>query len=220
MKKETTITATVFFVVGFLAGYITFVLTATKGQVSPASTTAAAGSQPQGDVSAGAATTNPVNGASPALPEGHPPIDTDTAIRMVQEEMAQNPKDPKPPLGLANFLYDQKQFAQAIEWYQKALALDPSNVDARTDMGTAYFNSGKADEALREYRKSLEIDPHHKQTMFNIIIVYLEGKHDRAAARKAWERLHQEDPNYKGLDDLKQKVDATQAFPTSLPNSR
>jgi len=214
MKRETVITATVFLVVGFLAGYITFSLISSR---SPASAMAAASTQPQGDAPAAETASGTAAGANRALPEGHPAVDTDTAIRMVQQEMAQNPKDPKPPLTLANFLYDQKHFAQSIEWYQKALALDPSNVDARTDMGTAYFSSGNPDEALAAYRKSLEIDPHHEQTMFNLIIVEMEGKHDLAAARKAWARLHQQDPAYKGLDDLKQKLDAAQGSPADVP---
>jgi tetratricopeptide (TPR) repeat protein len=218
MKRETIITATVFLVVGFLGGYITFSLTSSKGPGSPASAPVAASAQQEGEAPAAETATGAAAGASRALPEGHPPVDTDTAIRMVQEEMVQNPKDPKLPLGLANFLYDQKRFAQSIEWYQKALALDRSNVNARTDMGTAYFNSGNPDEALQAYRKSLEIDPHHAQTMFNQIIVEMEGKHDLAAARKAWAHLHQQDPAYKGLDDLKQKLDAAQGSPTGVPS--
>jgi len=220
MKRETIITATVFLVVGFLAGYITFSLTSSKGPGSPASAPASAGAQQQGDAPAAETASGAAAGASRALPEGHPAVDPDTAIRMVQDEMAQNPKDPKPPLGLANFLYDQKRFAQSIEWYQKALALDPSNVDARTDMGTAYFNSGKPDQALEAYHKSLDLDPHHAQTMFNLIVVEMEGKHDLAAARKAWARLHQQDPAYKGLDELKQRLDAAQGSPAGAPNSQ
>ena len=72
---------------------------------------------------------------------------------------AQNPKDPDICLKLANYLYDQKQYDQSIEWYHRALALDPKNVNARTDLGTAYFYSGRSQDALAEYRKSLAIDP-------------------------------------------------------------
>jgi cytochrome c-type biogenesis protein CcmH/NrfG len=214
--KREIITAAVFLVVGFLAGYITFSLTSSKSPGSLASAPAAGTEQPGG--AGGGTAAGAAAGATRALPEGHPPVDTDTAIRMVQDEMAQNPKDPKPPLRLANFLYDQKHFAQSIEWYQKALALDPSDVDARTDMGTAYFNNGNPDAALEAYRKSLEINPHHTQTMFNLIIVEMEGKHDLAAARKAWARLHQQDPGYKGLDDLKQRLDAAQSSPAGEAN--
>jgi len=43
-----------------------------------------------------------------------------------------------------------------------------------------------------------------------MIVVNLEGTHDYAAARKAWDRLHKLDPANPALQDLKQKLDAAQ----------
>jgi len=144
------------------------------------------------------------------LPEGHPPIDNTLIIKQLQEEAQQNPKDPDIPLKLANFLYDQRQYQQAIEWYQKSLALNPNNVNARTDLGTAYYYVGQSGEALKQYSQSLAIDPDHKPTLRNVIVVNLEGTHDLAAARKAWERLHKLDPANPDVQSLKQKLDAAQ----------
>ena len=144
------------------------------------------------------------------LPEGHPPIDNALIIKQLQEEAQQNPKDPDVPLKLANFLYDQRQYQQAIEWYQKSLALNPNNVNARTDLGTAYYYAGQALQALKQYSQSLAIDPDHKPTLLNLIVVNLEGTHDLAAARKAWDRLHKLDPANPSLPSLKQKLDAAQ----------
>jgi tetratricopeptide (TPR) repeat protein len=142
------------------------------------------------------------------LPEGHPPIDTSAVVKQLQEEADHNPKDPDAPLKLANFLYDQRQYEQAIEWYQKSLAIDPKNVNARTDLGTAYFYLGQSQQALKEYSKSLAIDPDHKPTLLNMIVVNLEGTHDIAAARRAWEHLHNLEPANPALPSLKQKLDA------------
>jgi tetratricopeptide (TPR) repeat protein len=144
----------------------------------------------------------------PGLPEGHPPIDSASIIKQLEEEAEQNPKDPEIPLKLANFLYDQRQYRQAIEWYQKTLALNPKNVNARTDLGTAYFLIGQTRQALKEYSQSLAIDPEHKPTLLNVIVVNLEGTHDMAAARRAWDRLHDLDPSNPALPSLKQKLDA------------
>jgi tetratricopeptide (TPR) repeat protein len=138
----------------------------------------------------------------PGLPEGHPPIDTALFIKQLQEEAEQNPKDATVPLRLANFLYDQRQYQQAIEWYQKSLALDPQNVNARTDMGTAYFYLGQTGQALKEYSQSLAIDPDHKPTLLNVIVVNLEGTHDTAAAQRAWDRLRRLDPSNPALQSL------------------
>jgi len=145
------------------------------------------------------------------LPEGHPAIDNGLIVKQLQEEAQQNPKDPEIPLKLANFLYDQRQYQQAIEWYQKSLALNPNSVNARTDLGTAYYYTGQSAEALKQYNQSLAIDPDHKPTLLNVIVVNLEGTHNLAAARRAWERLHKLDPTNPNLQSLKQKLDAAQS---------
>lgn len=198
MKKETIITAAVFLVVGFFIGYIT---EAEFNWNAPAKMAPAAA--PAADATAGAAATG---SDGQKLPPGHPPLDLATKIKALENQAAQSPKDPQPLLDLANLYYDQKQFDHAADWYEKALALDPKNVNARTDLGTAYYNIGRARDALKEYEKSLKVDPTHEPTMFNIIIVNLEGTHDLAAARAAWDRLHKRNPNYPGLEDLKDKL--------------
>jgi cytochrome c-type biogenesis protein CcmH/NrfG len=205
MKKETILTAVVFFVVGFLAGYITDAQLSWSGRQK--AVTPAASTMPSEMPNGGSAGT--AQGSAPAgLPEGHPPIDNTLIIKQLQEEAAQNPKDPDIPLKLADFLYDQRQYQQAIEWYQKSLALNPKNVNARTDLGTAYYYIGQPAQALDEYKQSLAIDPDHKPTLLNLIVVNLEGTHDLRAAQRAWDRLHTLDPANPALPSLKQKLDA------------
>jgi tetratricopeptide (TPR) repeat protein len=204
LKKETVITAIVFFAVGFLAGYIYDAQKNWNTQRTVASAPRARDEAPSGAATAGAAGT----GMGQALPEGHPPIDIASVVKTLEEQAAQNPQDVNVRVNLANYLYDHQRWQQAIEWYQKALALDPKNVSARTDLGTAYFNAGNPQEALREYRESLQYDPTHQPTLFNSIIVNLDGLHDTAAARQAWERLNKMNPGYPGLDKLKDRLEA------------
>ena len=213
MKKETILTAVVFFAVGFLAGYITDAQLSWSGR-QKAAMTATSGMPSEMPGSPGTAQ----SGTAPSgLPEGHPPIDSASIIKQLEQEAEQNPNDPDIPLKLADFLYDQRQYQQAIEWYQKSLALNPKNVNARTDLGTAYFYIGQAEQALKEYRQSLAIDPDHKPTLLNVIVVNLEGTHDVAAARRAWERLHALDPSNPNLPGLKQKLDAAQGSTAGTP---
>ncbi|HEV2493596.1 MAG TPA: tetratricopeptide repeat protein [Terriglobia bacterium] len=216
MKKETIITAAVFLGVGFLAGYV---YNAQRHSATPDSEVRIpAASQPLADAPpAGAATadtpsapstsSSPAGTASPgALPPGHPPVDPASTVKLLEDQAAARPNDPSPPLELANYLYDQKQFEQAIPWYQKALALDPKNVNARTDLGTSYYSLGRTKEAAREYQKSLEVDPNHQPTLYNLALVSLEGTHDLAVARDALARLTRLNPSYPGLDKLKQTL--------------
>jgi len=211
VKKETVITAVAFCGVGFLAGYIYQAQTSFR----EAQRRAAGAPQVHEEAPGGGAETSAAGGGmGQRLPEGHPPIDISAVVKTLEEQAAQNPREPEPRLKLANYLYDQQQWQRAIEWYQKALELDPKNVNARTDMGTAYFNLGRLTDALREYRKSLEIAPTHQPTMFNLVVVHLDGLHDVAAAQQAWDRLHKLNPSYPGLDSLKGRLDNARASGT------
>ena len=210
MKRETILTAVVFLGVGFLAGYVYNAQRNSNPVESP--TRAPAASEQLQEQAPADATSDPAVGRSSpgarsgALPPGHPPINTATTVKLLEDEAARAPSDPRPRLEIANLLYDHKQFEQAIPWYEKALELDPHNVDARTDLGTAYYNLGRADEAIREYRKSLEVDPNHQPTLYNMILVNLQGANNLPAAQAAWEQLHRLNPKYPGLDHLKRRL--------------
>jgi tetratricopeptide (TPR) repeat protein len=210
VKKETIITAMVFFAVGFLAGYITDAQMNWSAQKRAAISAPHDHDHPEGEAA----------GMGQRLPEGHPPIDTTAIVKTLEERAAQNPKDIETRLQLANLLYDQGQWPKAVEWYQKALELDPKNVNARTDLGTAFFNLGRPQDALREYAKSLEIDSNHQPTIFNSIVVHLEGARDVAAAQAAWDRLHKINPNYPGLDRLKPRLEELRAGGSGAPAGR
>lgn len=190
------ITAFVFLCVGFVAGYVF------KSQTTPSGTGAqsnGAATQGQGSASGSA--------EAGALPPGHPPVDTAPEVQAMEQEIASHPQEPGPPLKLANFLYDQGNFQEAIAWYEKALALDPRNVDASTDLGTCYFNVGRPNDALRQFQHSLSVQPGHQPTLFNMIVVNMEGKHDFKAARKAYDALYRLNPQYPKLSELKQRLD-------------
>ena len=209
MKKETIITAVIFLAVGFLAGYITDAQMNWNGRQKTAQVAAPSPEMPP----PGSATSAPAGGAMPpqGLPEGHPPIDTAAVVKQLETLAAQNPKDVATRLKLADFLYDQKQYSSAIEWYQRVLELDPKDVNARTDLGTAYFYTGRPKDALREYDKVLADDPKHEATILNTIVVNLEGLHDLAAAQKTWDRLNKLNPTHPALAGLKQKIDDARA---------
>ncbi len=211
MKKETIITAIVFLGVGFLAGYVF------SARKAPRSATSVSLNAPNPEA-AGAqngSTGEEVSG----LPQGHPPVTDNEIIQFFESASTRNPADPQPRLKLADFLYDRHRFREAISWYQQALQLEPKNADARTDLATCYFNLGDTRDALSELQEALRIDPHHAPTLFNLVVVNLEGAHDLTAARKAWEELHRINPGYPNLDQLKESLDKAAATPSASPVS-
>jgi cytochrome c-type biogenesis protein CcmH/NrfG len=106
------------------------------------------------------------------------------------------PNDLPTLIQLGNLYYDAGRFHDAIDYYGRALQLDPRNVDVRTDRGTCYWNIGQADPAIAEFLRSLEVNPTHPQTLYNLGVVYLHGKNDPAGAKAVWEKLLAANPDY------------------------
>lgn len=207
MKWETVVTAVIFLSVGFLAGF--FYKAQKQSSVAEQVTATNAGAIAS---SGGAAAMGGQEGAggnpSTGLPPGHPSLQVSQVIDSYQKSAEEDPKNPQIPLRLANYLYDQKLYSLAIPWYQRTLSLEPKNINARTDLGTSYFYAGRPQDALREYHEALKISPDHQPTMFNMIVVNLEGTHDLRTAKKFWRELDRRNPSYPGLKELKQKLDA------------
>lgn len=206
MKIETIVTAVIFFSVGFLAGFIY----KSQGHASAPAQAAVASAASAGTPSAegaGAASDSNIDPAT-GLPKGHPPLEVAQVIENYQQQARQNPQDAEIPLKLANYLYDKHYFNLAIEWYQRSLTLNPNDINARTDLGTSYFYAGQPQQAIVEYKKALALNPNHQPTMFNMIVVNLEGTHDLRSANRFWSELHRQNPNYPGLNEIKARLDA------------
>ena len=103
---------------------------------------------------------------------------------------------------IGDIYYDSQQYPAAIEYYQRALNVQPSNTSVRTDMATAIWYTGNADGAITAFKKSLAYEPTKANTLFNLGIVLWQGKHDGAGATAAWQKLLATNPNY----DNKEKV--------------
>jgi tetratricopeptide (TPR) repeat protein len=99
-----------------------------------------------------------------------------------------------------------QQFANAIQYYERALAIQSENVDVRTDMGTAYWYSGNADKALAELQTSLKYKPGHPQTLFNLGWVRWQGKADPKSAVEPWEKLLKANPDYPQKDQVEKYI--------------
>lgn len=120
----------------------------------------------------------------------------ETQAGPVLEQLKTRPQDPKLLAEAGNIYYDAQQYRQAIDYYSRALQVEPHNPNIRTDMGTAYFYLGDADRALKEFDASLKDDPRHGQTMFNKGMVLWQGKGNAQAAVATWETLLKTIPDY------------------------
>lgn len=98
-------------------------------------------------------------------------------------------------IALGNALMDTQQFNEAIDAYQKALALDPKNVDVRVDMGTCMRGIGKYEATVAEFRKAIKIAPSHVNAHRNLGVVLAFDLKEREAAIKEFQTYLELAPN-------------------------
>ena len=139
------------------------------------------------------------------LPKGHPNVNNEQLLAMFKQALEKNPNDPTLLTKYANFLFDLGRYSEAVEWFQKVVALQPDNLDAKTDFGTALWNAGQKDKAMAVYQSALAVDPKHMSTLHNIAIVHLEER-NFGALEKVLKQMEEIDPKYEGLDPLKKRL--------------
>jgi cytochrome c-type biogenesis protein CcmH/NrfG len=153
--------------------------------------------------------------ASPGAPAAG--ILDERTAQTLRDILSRDPRNVQAAIQLGNLYYDAGRYAEAVPFYQQAIALDPKNVNVSTDLGTALYYSGRPDEALAQYEKSLAVDPNHAQTLFNQGIVRLDGKQDAPRAIQSWEKLLAVNPNYPERDRVQQLLEQTRQKVQATP---
>jgi tetratricopeptide (TPR) repeat protein len=90
---------------------------------------------------------------------------------------------------LGNAYFDADQYRNAIDAYEKSVAIDPGNPDVLTDLGVMYRRSNQPEKAVKMFSRAMAADPGHEVSRINKGIVLLHDLNDRPAAMKAWKEL-------------------------------
>jgi tetratricopeptide (TPR) repeat protein len=73
---------------------------------------------------------------------------------------------------------------EALDQFQKALALNPRYAEARYNLGLAFAQKGRIDDAMAQYQKALDADPNIAQAHNNLGNAFLQkGNLDQAIAQ-------------------------------------
>lgn len=111
-------------------------------------------------------------------------------------------------VGLGNSYYDigyfgkdNPSFQRSREFYSKALAARPKDVEVRTDLGLTYYLQDPPDyqAAISEFEKSLAIDPKHEKTLS---FAALALKNQNLDATKYADVLRSINPNSPTLKEI------------------
>ncbi|HZS18433.1 MAG TPA: tetratricopeptide repeat protein [Candidatus Udaeobacter sp.] len=117
------------------------------------------------------------------------------AAETSRRALALAPQDPALLMEAGNLAQVRGEVAQGIDFFRRAVALDPVNAQARAFLANGLSNSGKQQEARAEYARVIELNPSAPNSHAAIGLTYVsEGKFEEAAvvAQKdaaEWARL-------------------------------
>jgi tetratricopeptide (TPR) repeat protein len=88
-------------------------------------------------------------------------------MRVLQGALDRNPGDGAAAYLLGNFMYDRRRYAEAIDLWERATAIDPSNSVSWRNLGIAHINFTKdPDRALDAYDQARAADPADARVLF------------------------------------------------------
>lgn len=77
-------------------------------------------------------------------------------------------------LKLGASYYNQRKYDEAIEAYEKALALESGSAVAYNSLGNVYRDRKNAENAVESYRKAIELDPDFPLSYSNLAILLMD----------------------------------------------
>jgi cytochrome c-type biogenesis protein CcmH/NrfG len=82
---------------------------------------------------------------------------------------------------VGNSLFNQGRVDEAVEHFQKAVALEPESAAFHVRLGTAYFRKKRVDEAISQFRKALAIKPDFAEAQYDLGCSFFQlGRVDEA----------------------------------------
>jgi Flp pilus assembly protein TadD len=108
--------------------------------------------------------------------------DYEDAEKWMKRSVEMNEKDPDAWYGLGRILYTKQRFQDAVDCFQKTLALDPMSVKAEDNLGLAYEGLNRTEDAIRSYQAALALEqsskessekPPSEQPMLNLAIILI-----------------------------------------------
>ena len=74
-----------------------------------------------------------------------------------------------------------KLYTEALEWFNKAIALNPRYYKLYYDRGNANYYLHNYGEAIKDYDKTIELSPSFARAYFNRAVIYLSWKRQEEA---------------------------------------
>jgi len=108
-------------------------------------------------------------------------LQMDSDIDQLKNELLASQNDFNSLSRLADRYFDSGQYLQAIQTYNKALAIDPSSADCLNDRGLAQYYTGDPDAALKSFDQAIDKDPGYVHAWLSKgYVLVAEGRFEEA----------------------------------------
>lgn len=162
-----------------------------------------------------AAYKGPAVSTQPAIRQGRPaaPLAQQQSGSDIQKELDslklkidRDPGNYKLLAQAGNYSFDMNLYEQAVDYYIRALKINPNDADVRTDLGTMYRRMGEPQKAIEEFEKVQVADPDHQNSALNLGVVLFHDLGDKENALVAWEKYLALNPTGERSDMIRQVV--------------
>jgi len=146
-----------------------------------------------------------VETASAAAPTPQISDEAKEQIAIARRRTESAPVDQEAWTALGNAYFDADMPRQAIEAYNRALAIKPDNSDVLNDQGAMFRQTGDFTKALANFEKALAYDPNNLESLYNIGYVYAFDLNRIDRAQDIWKR-------YLTLDSSSERARQVQSY--------
>ncbi len=120
--------------------------------------------------------------------------ETGASILKLEQLLKENPDNVDAWIQLGNMFYDTNRFGDAIEAYQKSLALKSGNPGVLTDMGVMYRRNKNPQKAIESFDLAIAANSAFETAHFNKGVVLMHDMEDMAGGIQAWAALVEVNP--------------------------
>ncbi len=121
-------------------------------------------------------------------------VDYRRVVITLKEQLKGTPEDWAIYARLGDIYFGMRRFEEAIEYYKKAIELNPDDVDTYNDLGLSNHYIGKSLEGLKYIEEGIKRNPYYHRIWLTkgFILAYGLGRKDEA--EKAWQMALKLDP--------------------------
>lgn len=131
------------------------------------------------------------------------------AIDYLKQANKDEPNDLNTTAIIASLYFNQKDFANAEDWYKRALQIKPDEPELLTELGATFIerNPPDPDKAIGSIQLALKINAKDTHALAHLTEAYLLKK-DAKSAEDTLGRIKEAEPNNQVISTLQAQIDA------------